>query len=681
MRILLITVFLAITVFGIVAESKTEYYNQYTTAIGSENWVKAELVMRTALIEYPHEIGYVTNLTYSVRKQQRFSDAVKIIEPYFLKNPAETRLKDNYVYALIDAGWEFYRKKEYTIAENYFSLAHRTDPKNEWSVNAYGYILSHTGEKEKSIAVLTKAIKDFPSNTTIKGNLNAVILSLGWDYFNAKEYNRALPLFEEAFDLAPDDQWAINAYGAVLRETGLITDSIVVLENGYNKYPKNDFIKGNLIWAYILHANNIKDGAIGQQQTNKKTTSKLFDQAKTYYLKAQKINPDHEGVLLNYGVFLSVTGQYDEAITFLEKGEKLYPENDYFIGNIQFAWQEKIHALAEEKKYDQAITFLLKARKRFPLEGWFLAECIDFSWEQKKYADSASYIVEFAQLASPQEYRKPFPLSKEDVLMFRSSRLVWKLAELNQWDTANRFLGNLEKAMPGAYFVTELKGILSFTHGEKKEGIALVNKAYEQYIAAHPESRLSVTIPLPLRGTFRVGGNNSNEAVTHAGLNRYCFDFMGSSENGTVIKPGITWPGKSNEDYYGFGADIYSPVDGIVEDVSDSYADRVPSASAVLGDGNAIFIVDSNGYHYVFAHNKKGSAKVVKGQAVRAGEVIAQMGNTGYSGIPHLHFGVYTPDWKASIEIRFKEYTLITPNGKQEKKTNSIPQTDEVIRN
>ena len=60
------------------------------------------------------------------------------------------------------------------------------------------------------------------------------------------------------------------------------------------------------------------------------------------------------------------------------------------------------------------------------------------------------------------------------------------------------------------------------------------------------------------------------------------------------------------------------------------------------GLGNAIRIRHANGETTVYGHNSR--LLVNTGQQVSQGQAIAQMGNTGHSSGPHLHFETHQID-------------------------------------
>ena len=76
------------------------------------------------------------------------------------------------------------------------------------------------------------------------------------------------------------------------------------------------------------------------------------------------------------------------------------------------------------------------------------------------------------------------------------------------------------------------------------------------------------------------------------------------------------------------GTPIVSVDDGVV-----AYSDN-----GIRGYGNMIVIAHSDDIFTVYAHNRKN--KVDKGDRVRKGQQIAEVGNTGRSTGPHLHFEI-----------------------------------------
>lgn len=88
--------------------------------------------------------------------------------------------------------------------------------------------------------------------------------------------------------------------------------------------------------------------------------------------------------------------------------------------------------------------------------------------------------------------------------------------------------------------------------------------------------------------------------------------------------------------HYGFdfsakiGTNIYSTGDGKIESIVLEKSSK--------GYGNMIIINHSYGYKTLYAHLSKINVK--EGQVVKRGEIIGQVGNTGMSTGPHLHYEV-----------------------------------------
>jgi hypothetical protein len=164
----------------------------------------------------------------------------------------------------------------------------------------------------------------------------------------------------------------------------------------------------------------------------------------------------------------------------------------------------------------------------------------------------------------------------------------------------------------------------------------------------------------PLNGTWYVS-NGSEPSGTHRwGIGQeFAYDLVrvdmdGSSGKGDETKP---------ESYYAYGQEVLAPADGTVYEVRDGIDDtqmaqfatnpatmmkRIVEYQTKLraqygprgSDGNFITIDHGNGEYSVMVHLKKSSIRVKKGERVKRGQVVAQVGQSGLSTEPHLHFEV-----------------------------------------
>ncbi len=68
------------------------------------------------------------------------------------------------------------------------------------------------------------------------------------------------------------------------------------------------------------------------------------------------------------------------------------------------------------------------------------------------------------------------------------------------------------------------------------------------------------------------------------------------------------------------------------------------------GAGHYVVLRGVDGRDYVFMHLATGSITVAKGAALAAGQQFAQVGSTGASSGPHLHFEIWPDGWYSADE-------------------------------
>lgn len=88
------------------------------------------------------------------------------------------------------------------------------------------------------------------------------------------------------------------------------------------------------------------------------------------------------------------------------------------------------------------------------------------------------------------------------------------------------------------------------------------------------------------------------------------------------------------------GTPVYSALNGVIISVKDD-SNIGGSRQEFEDDGNYIEILHDNDEVSEYEHIRFQSSKVKIGDIVKVGQQIAEVGNTGWSECPHLHFMVY----------------------------------------
>lgn len=144
---------------------------------------------------------------------------------------------------------------------------------------------------------------------------------------------------------------------------------------------------------------------------------------------------------------------------------------------------------------------------------------------------------------------------------------------------------------------------------------------------------------------------------------RFAIDWVRMNDDGRLFHDDV----HDNRNWYGYGAPVLAVADALVSDLRDGVAENTPAGEAagpVTLDsiaGNYLMLDLGDGRYALYAHLQPGSLQVKRGQRVRAGQVLARLGNSGNSDAPHLHFHMVdgnSPLGAEGLPCSFERFTV-----------------------
>jgi hypothetical protein len=205
--------------------------------------------------------------------------------------------------------------------------------------------------------------------------------------------------------------------------------------------------------------------------------------------------------------------------------------------------------------------------------------------------------------------------------------------------------------------------------------------------------RQRTPLRLPFRGVWAVNvGNDLSTGHRRSGLNgltSYGWDFVKLGPDGAPFRR----DGRTPEDFYTFGESVLAAADGTVVDVRDDIGPfgigQAPDAEALRKDGdlfsgNLVVIDHRNGEYTLTCHLLAHTVTVRVGDRVRAGQVIAKVGISGFAGVPHIHLNLITgPKWLAArgLPSLFSDFERMRTGAPPQTIALGNPMTGWLVRN
>ncbi|HEX4999577.1 MAG TPA: M23 family metallopeptidase, partial [Terriglobia bacterium] len=162
---------------------------------------------------------------------------------------------------------------------------------------------------------------------------------------------------------------------------------------------------------------------------------------------------------------------------------------------------------------------------------------------------------------------------------------------------------------------------------------------------------------LPFDGVWYVSSEHSFlDSHKRLFAEAFAYDFLQIGADGRSYQRA----GSQNSDYYAYGKKVLASAAGTVVMARSDVAENVPGIPNTNTPYGNVVVIDHGGGHYAYyAHLKPFSVYVRPGAQVQAGDPIGEVGNSGDSLEPHLHFHVVNdpdPDKADGVPAVFEKW-------------------------
>ncbi len=274
--------------------------------------------------------------------------------------------------AYYNLGSAYMRLNDLESAASQYEESIRINPKNFNALKGLGFVCYEKGN-------LNKAAKYFRDALNINPKDSSSLLKLATIHRRLKENDKALSYLNEALECNPNSYKVYVSMGVTYDALGDIDKSIECFKKALEL--KEDALTYSYLGIAYMKKNN-------------------FQEAESYFLKAEKINPTLKEALFNLGLLYFNNSEFDKAREQYELALREYPDDIAALSML---------GIIEEKagNFDKAVECYQKALsvdKTIPVIHLNLA---NINFELKKWDTAVSHYRAFIK------YSKDTTMNKE----------------------------------------------------------------------------------------------------------------------------------------------------------------------------------------------------------------------------------------------------------------------------
>lgn len=452
-------------------------------------------------------------------------------------------------------------------------------------------------------------------------------------YERAGRFAEAIRLFTKAIGEYPGEAWFYVYIGHSYLKLKRHADAIPYLKKASRLAPENAGVRRNLRGGLIQYASFLRKGG-------------KLGQSLGYFEQAVAVDPGRAWSHNLLGHALTLAGKHKRAEKSFRKSVRLAGEKEWdnpnFKGNIRLGLKNGSAYFRARGDWENALVYRELGVKVFPRNWENLIGLIKAAHAAGKPRRARAVIGKY-----PTQSGRRILLAALEIFDNKSVTAEKTSAEKNlaEISLAHEKDSATQNKISRVYYalVADLDYRSRMRSPFQRKLLHYATKAVEAYFEKNPY-RQKRSFRAPLAKSFCVG-QAAGGISFHYGLRaHYSYDMSRCGGNSTGMKIVAVAPGR-----------VIAVVSGEPDRAIGSPVDLRAKANYIrIAHGETVSL---------YVHLRQYSVLVKVGDKVRAGQKIGEVGNSGISTGPHLHFNISNEEG-ITLPVRFNDIERATDSGK-----------------